>query len=379
MGVVNELTSLWVQPVGVWVPYTAQPYFDVDRNFFVENFEWLFLAGRLKPGVTRDGARAEFSVLELQLDSMEEGRRTAVKTTDGSWLENFELYATGRTLFLMTFFFGAFYLVLFIACGNVATLLLSRAATRRREIAVRLALGAPRLRLIRMLVTESLLLAALAGAASMYLVYHVPRPLFRYISPSAPEIPMPPDWRIFLYVGVVVLVTGIASGVAPALESIQVDLAGAMKGGGGALGGAAGGSRVRGWLVTAQVAMSMLLLVEAALFGKSESRNLDADTGYLPRNIVVAPLRFPDTTARAAAKLRLQRIEDRLLALPGARAVTVSEDAPMLDHFTVLVRPPGRPDALQPVDVYSASANFMATMGMALVKGRDFQASKRWR
>jgi len=378
VGVVSNRTSLWVQPVGVWVPFTAQPYFDVERNFFQDDaFLWLFLAGRLAPGHTRAMAEAEFGGLERQLDALVPGRRTVVETTDGSWIQTFELSAGGRELFLVSFFFGAFYLVLFIACANVATLLLSRAASRRREIAVRLSLGAPRIRLVRMLVTESVLLASVAGAISVYLLYHVPAPLFRYIAPRAPAIPMPPDWNVFAYVAVIVLLTGIASGIAPALESVKVDLAASMKGSGGMLGGSAGGSRVRGWLVTAQVAMSMALLVEAALFGQSEDRNLHSDPGYLSRHVVVAPLRFPDGMAAAAAESRYNRIADRLRTLPGARAVAVSDDFPMIDHFTVQVRPPGRPDAIQPVDVYSASAGFMNTLGVPLVRGRDFTPQDR--
>src|SRR5260221_2156467 len=97
-----------------------------------------------------------------------------------------ELTASGKDLMLMGFFLGTFNLVLFISCANVATLMLSRAAARRREIAVRLSLGAPRVRLLRMLVTESLLLAAIAGAVSVYLVWHVPQPLFRLVATRGP-------------------------------------------------------------------------------------------------------------------------------------------------------------------------------------------------
>jgi predicted permease len=375
VGVVSDRTSLWVQNAGIWVPYTSQPFFDVDRNFFQEDFLWLFLAGRLKPGYTRSMAEAEFSGLERQLDVIEPGRRTVVETTDGSWIQTFELEASARALFLMAFFFGTFYLVLIIACANVATLLLSRAASRRREIAVRLSLGAPRIRLVRMLVTESVLLASLSGAISVYLPYHVPQPLFRYISPRAPNIPMPPSWSVFVYVAVIVLLTGIASGLAPALESIKVDLAASMKSSGGAIGSSGGGARIRGWLVTVQVAMSLVLLVEAALFGQSENHNLNADPGYMPRHVVVAPLRFPDSTTNDAARSRLKRIADRMRTLPGARAVAVSDDVPMIDHYTVQVRPPMRPDAIQPVDIYSADAGFMSTLGVQLSKGRDFDTN----
>ena len=372
IGVVANRTSLWVRPNGVWLPYTSQPWFDAERNLFKEEFLWLQVAGRLAPGYTRNRARAELGGLARQLDGNEPGRRTMIDFTDGSWMQNFELIASARTLFLLTFFLGAFHLVLFIACANVATLLLSRAASRRREIAVRLSLGAPRVRLVRMLVTEAILLASLAGAASVWLLYRVPQPLWRYISPRSPEIPLPPDWRIFAYVAVVVLLTGIASGLAPALEAVKVDLAGSIKASGNM---SRAGNRTRGWLVSAQVAMSMVLLVEAALFGKSEDRNLNADPGYLPRHVVVAPLRLPETISPVAARVRLDRIAARMRSLPGVRSVALSEDLPMIEHFTVEVRPPARPDAVQPVDVYTGAPEFMATLGVRLLRGRDFDGS----
>jgi predicted permease len=375
VGVVGDRTSLWAQPIGIWVPYTSQPYFDVDRNFFQEDYLWLWLAGRLAPNHTRSMAEAEFDGLERQLDVLTPGRHTVVETTDGSWIETFELLAPARNLFLLWFFFGAFHLVLLIACANVATLLLSRAASRRREVAVRLSLGAPRIRLLRMLVTESVLLALLAGAASVFLLYRIPHPLFRYLAPLVPDIPMSPDWGVFGYVAIVVLLTGISSGIAPAFESIKVDLASSMKGNGGMLGGVGAGSRVRGWLVTAQVAMSMLLVVMAALFGKSEERNLNADPGYKPASVVVAPIRFPEFTAPAVAHARIDRIYQRLRAIPGVRSVTVSDDVPMIEKFTIQVRPAARPDAVQPVDVYSAGPEFMSTLGVSLVRGRDFNSS----
>jgi predicted permease len=372
VGVVPVRTSLWAEPTSLWVPYTAQAEFEPEHDFLHQDLLWLWLAGRMKAGYTRSRVEAEFTGLERQLDWLTPGRRTAVETTDGSWLSNFELRATGRDLFLLAFFFGAFYLVLLIACANVATLLLSRAASRCREIAVRLSLGAPRIRLVRMLVTESILLAGMAGAASVWLLYRVPEPLFRYISPKAPPIPMPPDWLVFTYVAAMVLLAGIVSGLAPALESVKVDLASAIRGT-GVLGGSAGGSRVRGWLVTAQVAMSMVLLVEAALFGKSEDRNLNADPGYLPRNVVVATLRFPSGTSAEAARIRLDRIANRLRAVPGVRDAAYSDDLPMIGYFTVQLRPPGRVDAVQPVDIYSASPGFMNTLGVPLARGRDFE------
>src|SRR2546423_14758433 len=113
------------------------------------------MAGRPGPGFTPRAAEAELKILARQHDRLVPGRHTEIEPTDGSWAQELELFASGRDLALIAFFIGTFNLVLIIACANVATLMLSRAAARRKEIAVRLSLGATRLRLVRMLVTES--------------------------------------------------------------------------------------------------------------------------------------------------------------------------------------------------------------------------------
>ena len=372
VGVAPDLTTSWLTPPNIWLPYTAQPYMDSSRNGFTDDtLLWLTLAGRLGPGYSAAQVRAEFDMLERQEDRYHPGRNTAVETTGGSWLAEFELYSSARDLFLLTFFLGSFTMVLLIACANVATLLLSRAAARRREIAVRLSLGAPRIRLVRMLITESLIMAALAGGASAYLVRHVPQPLFRYLAPRAPEYPMDPDWRIFLYISGIVLLSGILSGLAPALESVKVDLTSSLKGYASLLGGA----RLRAALVTAQVAMSMVLLVSAGLFAKSEERNLHADSGYLPQKVVVSQLRFPENTTAAAARVRLDAIAQRMKALPGVRSVAFSDGLPMIDSSTVELRPPSRTDAVQAVDIYNGSPGFFQTLGVPLLRGREFRES----
>jgi predicted permease len=372
VGVAPDRTAGWTRPAGVWIPYTAQAYFDPSRDFFArDEVLWLNLAGRLAPGYTRSQARAEFSILAKQQDRLRPGRYTIITTTNGSWIEEFGLTFSGRSLMLGAIFLGFFYLVLLISCANVATLLLSRAAVRMREIAVRLSLGAPRVRLVRMLVTESLLLASAAGVASVYLTMKLPDPLFHYISSKAPDLPMTPDWRTYAYVAGVVLLAGILSGLAPALESLKVDISGSLKGY-SSLFGTTGGTRLRGMLVTAQVAMSMVLLVSAALFAQSEDRALRADPGYLPKRVVVAPVRFPDGTTRESARVRLRAIGDRMRSLPGARAVAYADDIPMLGHDTMELNPPNRSDASLPVDIYAASPGFFETMGIPLMGGREF-------
>jgi predicted permease len=375
VGVVPARTAGWTRPSSIWIPLTARSLFDPSGHRFAhDEFLWLSLAGRLAPGYTRAQAEVEFQLLAARQDAEHPGRRTAVTTTSGSWLAELYLTASGRSLMLLGFLLGAFNLVLLIACANVATLLLSRAAARRREIAVRLSLGAPRIRLVRMLVTESLLLAVLAGGVSAFLVTRVPVPLYHAVATKAPDFPMPPDWQTFTYIAAIVLATGLLSGLAPALESVKVNLAGSLKSAGSGAPGASAG-RLRAFLVSAQVAMSMVLLVEAALFAQSEDRNIRSDPGYAPQRVVVAPIRFPEDATLSSSMARLNAIEQRLRALPGVHSVSSSAGIPMLSRETIDLRPPGRSDATQPVDVFTAAPHFFETMGIPMLGGREFQES----
>jgi putative ABC transport system permease protein len=384
VGIVPEHTAAWTRnavfprPPSIFLPYTAQAYFEPSAPDLFESEEdfWLSLAGRLKPGFSRSNVEAELGVLARQQDLSHPGRNTTVVATDGSWLAELELTVTGRQLMLMAFFLGALHLVLFLSCANVATLLLARGAARRREIAVRLSLGSPRIRLVRMLVTESFLLAAAAGAASLYLAWRLPEPLFRLLAGRPAGFPMPVDWRTFTHVAGIVILTGIVAGLAPALESVKAGVSESLKGGStptAGVFGKASGRRLLGWLVSAQVAMSMLLLVGAALFAWAEDRTLRADPGFLARKVVVAPLYFSDNAKPQDAVVRLLALTLRVKALPGVHSVAFSEGLPLFSHVTVELRPPSRPDASQPVDVFSASPGFFDTLGMPLVRGRDFR------
>jgi len=374
-GIVPAQTSSWTIPASVWLPYTAMPYLDPSIRYLNHDDElWLQLAGRLATGSTRAQAESELNVLIRAQDRLHSGRRTRVSTTDGSWIEELDLTASGRDLMLIAFFLGAFVLVLVIACANVATLLLSRAAIREREIAVRLSLGAPRLRLVRMLVTESLLLSAAAGGISLLLAWKLPAPLFHSMASGAPDFPMPPDWRILAYLSVTVVVAGVLSGLAPAIQSVKIDLLSSLKGYGGLLAGV-GRMRLLHLLVSAQVALSMVLLVEAFLFAQSEDRNLRASPGYRPDGVVVSPLHFEEDTSTEQASARLRAIGERLRRLPGVHSVAFSDGLPMMVRDTVEVRPPARADAVQPVDVYAVSPGFLETLGVELLRGRDFQES----
>jgi predicted permease len=376
VGVVPNGTSGWccTRPSRIWLPYTSVASFSSHNYFAVDDYLWLFLAGRLAPGFSRDQARAELATLERRQDQLYSGRRTEIIVTDGSWIEEVEL--TGQNLMVMGWILGALNLVLLISCANVTTLLLSRAAARKREIAVRLSLGAPRIRLVRMLVTESLLLASLAGAASVFLALRVPNILYQFVAKRPPDFPLPPDWRIFAYIAAVVFATGCLCGLAPALESLKVDLAASLKGHAGAFGGAIGGAGLQRLLVGAQVSLSLVMLVGAGLFAQAEYRILRNDPGYQPSKVLVAPLRFPEGATPAASRTLFQAVEGRLRGLPGVQSVSYSEEPPLLGHDTVEIRFPGRSsDATQTVDVYSASPAYFQTLGLPLLRGREFQES----
>jgi predicted permease len=382
VGVVPKGTSGWSRPSRIWLPYTALPYFSPSRNFFTQQDDnlWLFLVGRLAPGFTRPQAQAELATLERRIDQLHSGRRTEVTVTDGSWMEEVEF--TGQNLMVMGWVIGAINLVLLISCANVTTLLLSRAAARKREIAVRLSLGAPRIRLVRMLLTESLLLAALAGAASVYVAWRIPNILYEFVVKRPPDFPLPPDWRIFAYIAAVVFFTGCVCGLAPALESLKVDLTASLKGHvgavSGAIGGAIGSSRMQRWLVAAQVAASLVMLVGAGLFAQAEYRILRTDPGYQPRKVLVAPLRFPEGATLAASRALMQAVMFRLQSVPGVQSVAYSDEPPLLGHDTVEVRFPARSsDATQTVDVYPASPGYFQTLGLSLLRGREFQETDR--
>ena len=375
IGVAPDRTVGWARKASVWVPFTAQELFEPGSNLFGGDEFWLRMAGRLAAGFSRSDAEAELNALMRQQRGREKGD-TVVVTNDGSWLEEIQLMFTGRQLALLGFFFGAFNLVLFVSCANVATILLSRAASRRKEIAIRISLGAPRVRLVRMLVTESVLLAAVAGIISAALTWYLPPRLFEMIATMPANFPIAPDWRTFGFVAAVVMITGVLAGLAPALQSIGGDLTGSLKSGGttGApIGFRRGFWNAHGVLVSAQVALSMALLVEASLFSRAEDRTVRSDPGFLSRNVVAAHLWFADDTPLDAVAARTRAIAERTRALPGVHSVAFSAGIPMWAYETIEVKPPGRPDAVQPVDVYTASPGFFETLGIRVLKGRDFQ------
>ena len=264
---------------------------------------------------------------------------------------------------------GGPWALLLITCANVANMLLSRAVVRRKEIAVRLAVGAPRMRLLRMLLMESCVLAGVAGLAALYISYHAPALFYQYVGNEPADFSLDPDWRIFTFVFAVVAATGCLAGLAPAIESLRVDLTSALKGY-FSRGGATSGISVRGLLVSAQVALGLVLLVCAGLVATSDSRLYGGDYGIDAGHVLVVPLYFPVRSSPEAARAIYNNIETRIAALPGVQSITYDGDVPLMGG-TERIRPSGSDSAIV-VEQDRASTGFFKTLGIPLVEGRDF-------
>src|SRR5271163_3111053 len=216
----------------MWIPYTLQPAFTHGKNAFQNpNWAWLSLAGRLRSGYSRRDAAAELQTIFRQRDRsyLEQrtftlDRKTSLTVTDGSFIRNPALQS--MVMILTVLIMGPLTLVLLLACTNVTMLFLSRSIKRRGEIAIRLALGAGRARLMRMLALESFLTAAAAGVISIYLAARFPSLLFGITDPTGANATssMQPDWKVFGYLAFLVLMATVISALAPMRESFRFDL-----------------------------------------------------------------------------------------------------------------------------------------------------------
>src|SRR5262245_44081481 len=235
-----------------WVPYTLETYLKHGDDLQKPGeAAWLNISGRLNPGFSHRDADAELKLLANQQDRLHQGRTTSVAVTDGSMIQEPEHRDAMMLVFAVIL--GSLIIFVLIVCVNVMTLLLARAAARRQEIAVRLALGAGRARLIRMLLAETFLLAALAGLASFYLAWRIPEVLSRWLTRPGGETiySLAPDWRVFGYLALVTLLAGAMAGLTPALQSLKINLSEMIKGRQSMPGGGKG-SWLYGLLIGAQ-------------------------------------------------------------------------------------------------------------------------------
>jgi predicted permease len=346
---------------------------------------WLHFIGRLPAGVGRVRAQAEFDLIfQRHWDEFRKRRAaywTALRFSDrkielrsgaAGYTELRNQYR--RSLLLVM---GAVGLVLLIACANIASLTLARAAARQREFTVRSALGARRLRLVRQLLTESMLLALLGGILGMVLANWGTQALLAMMHFQAESVSfnVVPDARVFLFTLAVSLLTGLLFGLAPALQSSRLDLASALRGAGGNQAGNASGRSLNQALVVAQVALSVVLLIGAGLLVRTLQNLRATDTGFDRENVVVFDLDFTrrvDDSRRAAL---YREVAARLETLSGVRASGMSSSFILGGrngrHFISVEGAEAGPVERHNSNEFMISPGFFETTGTPLLMGRD--------
>jgi len=371
--------QLWVNPVNV-VPEVFSTFPDWERNIRTNReTHYLSIVGRLKPGVALAQAQSDINTIVARLH-----QQYPVTTGHNVVLIPLRELSAGpvrQTLVVLLVVVG---LVLLIACANVANLLLARAVARRREIAIRTALGAGRLRIVRQLLTESMLLSLVGGTLGLALAWGLVRLLVAASPQQLPRVQeITLDLRVLLFTLGVSLLTGLLFGLAPAIAATRHSLSHFLKeaGRGGAQGLAH--NRLRGLLVVTEVALSLVLLVCAGLLGRSFVRMLEVNPGFRPDHMVTLWMNF--TSANYAAQGRstqfLEQLIPRVAALPGVEGVAVSNDLPLEgdDTTTGLGDVEGRAPyqrGQQPLTgIHAVNPGYFQAMGIPLLRGREFAAS----
>lgn len=353
-----------------WLPYTLRGRLKLGPDprpmagGHAGHERWLRVTGRLAPGASRSQAAAELAVIAAQRDRGHPGRITATVVTDGAIVN--EPNSRRTVLSVGGLVMGALSCLVLIACANVATLLLSRADARQREIAIRLSLGAGRGRVLRMLLTETLTLAVIAGAASVYVAYTVPRLMIAWLFGMVPEWSLAPDWRVFTYLAATVGLAGVAAGLAPALESMRADIMESLKGR-RTIFGITRGSTFRGGLVVVQVALSFVLLVGSSLFLITHYHAITRQVGFETKQVLMprASFRSESQPERSPSPAALTGV---LQTVPGVRAIAFAGTAPVfLPARMDVVGEDARPHVTRANEV---SPGFFEAIDLPIVRGR---------
>jgi predicted permease len=362
----------------VWAPLLTLRQTDPKRAQFFEQRgpAWLEMFGRLSPGVTVGQARAEFSAINQRLKQTYPQIYAKAGVGMHSDLGRDVEVRQGLRRFAAVPIV-AVGIVLLIACANVAGLLVARAAARRKEISIRLALGAGRVRIIRQLLTESLTLALLGGAAGLFLGVWLTEGLRRLLPERylflSFNLDFDVDWRVFGFTLVVAVLTGVLFGLVPALQASKPDLVPTLKDArqSRSRGGRAG---LRGALVVTQVALALVLLVAAGLCVRTLRNARAIDTGYEIERVLTARFDLAKQNYnQAQGQLFQQQLLERLQALPGVQAAGFAVTLPLNDgRWETGVNPEGEENRRVQTFQNFVSARYLETMNIPLLLGRQF-------
>jgi putative ABC transport system permease protein len=337
---------------------------------------FLRAVGRLRPGVSVEQAREEMQALAGRIEAQHPDTNTQM----GVGLGPLQEWIVSDVRLPLVVLLAAVAFVLLIACANVANLLLSRAAARAREVAVRRALGAGRWRVMRQHLTESLLLA-LSGAAAGLLLAAWFKDLLVSFSPD--DIPrlneLRLDWRVLVFTLAAALLTTLLTGLTPALQSVQPRLASALKEG-GQKGATGQGRRVRGGLVVAEVSIALVLAAGAGLTARSFMRLQEVDPGFDPDKTLTLRVSLPREGYKEDARQRafFERAEQLIGGLPGVAATGSTTLLPLKGYrwtgdMTIEGRPPE--DYVREVRHKEITPGYFRAMGLPLLRGRPFDDS----
>jgi predicted permease len=367
-----------------WAPammHREVAYSGLDSNVILQRYaRWHHTLARLQPGVSVDQARAALATLSARLEQEYPDTNRDIRFHAWRlWESTYGAPAIFRPLFglLLAATLG----VLLIVTANLASLLLARAAVRQREIAVRLAVGASRARLVRQLLTESLVLA-LAGGLAGLLLAHWMVGLVTHFTPPTPHLPvhlsLDVSWRTLAVSLLLTLGSGVVFGLAPALQSLRTRLTDALKDGGRSATTSAAHHRARNALVIAEVSLAVSLLIGAALCLQGLGRSRQVDPGLDPRGVLIAGLRVGmNGYTRDTAPEFYRVLRERVAALPGVEAVGLANWFPLgfEDTGTGFVEIPGQPRRTgEQLNFRLAvvSPGYFPAMGIPLVAGREF-------
>ena len=358
------------QPAQLWVPLN----FDADPEMKMRNARFLLGIGRLKEGVTLDQAQADTDLIAAQLEQQYPDSNTGWSLRLIPLREI--LVAGSRTMLFILF--GAVGFVLLIACANVANLLLVRAAARQKEIAMRTALGASRLRIIRQMITESLLLAIFGGALGALLAVAGVKLLVSLGEDNIPRTAnVKIDATVLAFTLLVSLATGLLFGLAPAIRTMKENLVDALKD------GMRGGSeatlknRTRSLLVVFESAIAVMLLIAAGLLIRSLVALQNVDPGFDPNNVLTLRVDLPRQKYNTPEKASnfFAQLETRVAGLPGVEAVGLITDLPLSGEARDMpYRVEGRPATsdIAFVDFRRVNKNYFSAMRIPLRRGRNF-------
>jgi putative ABC transport system permease protein len=362
-------------PSEFWVPIAFSPD-RIGPQGRGDNFDISVIAKR-KPGVSIAQASADIDRISRRILQTYPPALQELFSLDG-FVTDFHQQVVGNVKTLLFVLLGAVGFVLLIGCANVANLMLAKAAGRRREVAIRTALGAGRFRLIRQLLTESVLLGLVGGAAGLLIAVWLTQLMIQFSPGDVPRLAESElDFRVLAFALAVSIFTGVLFGLAPALQvsktNLNIDLKEGSRGA-----SAFRRSRVRSALVVVEVALSLVLLAGAGLLLRSFVKLRCVPLGFAPDHLLTLPIALPETKYQTRVQVQsfYNQLIERTQSLPDVKSAAAGTGLPLLGSWDIVVTPEGQTDngrkSLTTAFFAGVTPGFHRTLGISLVKGRLF-------